>query len=88
MVNKKKLDKISGIREGAHSGVDKVMDKAESVRDGGKEAIANLKEKGMEMKRNVDGYIQENPGKSVAIAAGVGAVAGALIAGAMIKRKD
>ncbi len=87
MANKKNPDRISGIREGAHNGVDKVMDKAESVRGGGKEAIANLKEKGMKMKENVDGYIQENPGKSVLIAAGAGVVAGALLAGTVMRRK-
>ena len=87
MANKKNSDKISGIRQKTHDGVDKIMDKTESLRDSGKEAIAGLKEKGIKMKKNVDGYIKKNPEKSVLIAAATGAAVGAALVAVMRKKR-
>ena len=78
---------MAKVRQRMHESVDKIMDKAESMRDSGREAVAGLKEKGITMKKNVDGYIRKNPGKSVLIAAGIGAVTGAILA-AKMRRKQ
>ncbi len=87
MANKKNSKKIYGVRQRTHESVDKIMDKAESMSESSKEKMARLKEKAMMMKENVDGYIRKNPEKSVLIAAGIGAVAGAVLAAAMMRRK-
>lgn len=63
-----------------------MMDKAESIGEKGKEAMDRLKDKAITMKENVDDYIRENPTKSVLIAAGIGAVVGAMIAAAMMRK--
>ncbi len=76
------------IRQKTHDGVDKIMDKAESMRDSSKEKMAHLKEKAITMKDNADSYIRKNPEKSVLIAAGVGAVIGAIITASMMRRKQ
>ena len=77
----------AGFRQRTHDSVDRIMDKAESIRDSGKESMARVKEKAVMMKQNVDSYIRKNPEKSVLIAAGVGAVVGAVSAAAMMRRK-
>jgi len=87
MANEKSSAKISGIRQKTHDSVDKIMDKAENIRESGKEDIAYLKEKAIMMRGNFDSYIQRNPEKSVFIAAGIGVVIGAILAAAMMKRK-
>ncbi len=87
MANEKNSAKRSGVRQRTHDGVDRIMDKAESMRESGKEKMAYLKEKAIRMKENVDGKIRRNPKKSVLIAAGVGAVAGAIAAAAMMRKK-
>jgi len=79
---------ISSLRQRTHDGVDKVMDKAESISERSKIELANLKEKAIVMKESVDGFIRMNPEKSVLIAAGIGAVAGATVAAAMSRRKQ
>ena len=84
----KNSTEISGMRQRTHKGVDKIMDKAESMKENGEEAVENLKEKIKVARENVDGYIRKNPEKSVLIAAGIGAVAGALIAAAIMRRKN
>ncbi|HIH23578.1 TPA: hypothetical protein HA251_00945 [Candidatus Woesearchaeota archaeon] len=76
-----------GIRQRAHDGVDRVMDKADSMRDAGEKAMDKAKEKGIEMRADVDGYIRKNPEKSVLIAAGVGVAVGAMAAAAMMNKK-
>lgn len=88
MAKETKNTKISGVRQRTHESVDKIMDKAESMRESSKEEMARLKEGVITMKENVDGYIRKNPEKSVLIAAGIGAVVGAIIAAAMIRRKQ
>ena len=77
-----------GIRQRTHDGVDRIMDKAASMRDSSKATMADLKVKATVMRENVDGYISENPEKSVLIAAGVGMVAGAIVASAMMRRRQ
>lgn len=86
MVDKTK--KISDIRQRTHNRVDTILDKAESIRASGKEKVAHLKEKAMRARKNVDGYIQKNPEKSVLIAAGVGVVVGAIVTAAIMRRKN
>jgi len=88
MANKTNSTKISGIRERTHKSVDKIMDKAESMNESGKEKLALLKEKASMMREDVDGYIKKNPEKSVLIAAGVGAVVGAIIVASMMRRRQ
>lgn len=76
MANDKHMEN-HGLRERTHESVDRLMDRADSV-----------KEKAVSTKGNVDGYIQNNPEKSVLIAAGIGAVVGAILAAAMMKRRQ
>jgi len=76
------------MRKMTHDNVDKIMDKAQSMKESGMEQMAGLKEKGIEMKENVDGYIRKNPEKSVLIAAGIGVAIGALFAAAFMRRKN
>jgi ElaB/YqjD/DUF883 family membrane-anchored ribosome-binding protein len=75
-------------RQRTHDGVDKVYDKAEEIEESGREKIAYMKEKAMMAREDVDSYIRKNPEKSVLIAAGVGAVVGALVAAAFMRRRD
>ncbi|RJQ18199.1 hypothetical protein C4573_00570 [Candidatus Woesearchaeota archaeon] len=84
MVNEKNFS----VRQSMHEHIDKMMDKAESMGESGKEEFAHLKEKAAMMKENVDGYIQKNPEKSVLIAAGIGAAVGAVLVAAMMRRKQ
>ena len=77
---------ISELRVKTHAMVDKMMDDARALEVNGSEDIATLKEKAVAVKENVHCYIKTNPEKSVLIAAGLGVVAGALIA-TMIARK-
>lgn len=88
MANAKHSGRILDIRERTHDSVDKIMDKADSMNESGKEAIARFKEKAMDARENIDGYIQTNPEKSVLIAAGVGVVVGALVTAAMMRRRQ
>jgi len=84
---KAKHSDSSSIREKTHERVDKIMDKAEDIRDNGMEGMDHLKEKAAMMKDNVDGYIRQNPEKSVLIAAGIGVVIGAIIVAAMMRKR-
>ena len=86
MANGQKSNQHFGVRQRTHDGVDHVMDKAESMRDGSREAMSRLKNKAAALNENVDGYIRKNTKKSVLIAAGIGAIIGALLAFRM-KRK-
>jgi len=88
MADKTSSNKDHGIRQRTHERVDKIMDKAESMEETGKEKLAQLKEKASMMRENVDGYIKENPEKSVLIAAGIGAVVGAIIVASMMRRRQ
>jgi len=82
MKNKEK----TGIRNAAHMNVDKALDKVQDIRDNAKEGVAKIKDNAMKMKGNVDESIRENPEKSVLIAAGAGAVIGAVVAAAIMKK--
>lgn len=88
MKNKKNMDETSSLRERTHDSVDNIMDKAESINESGKKTIAHLEDKAVKIRGNFDGYIQENPEKSVLIAAGVGIVVGGLIVALMKKRSN
>lgn len=76
------------IRQRTHNGVDRVMDKAASMKESGREKMAYLKGKAVKMKENTESYIRKNPKKSVLIAAGIGAVAGTVIAATTMRRKN
>ncbi len=78
---------MTNVRRRTHDSVDKIMDKAESMRESGNEKMAYLKEKAMVVKENVDGGIRKNPKRSVLIAAGIGAVAGATAAAIVMRKK-
>ena len=82
------MAKIKKLRQKTHDDIDKVMDKVENLRDIGNEKVIQIKEKTAMIKDDIDGYIKRNPEKSVLIAAGVGLVIGAMIAAAMMRRKD
>jgi len=88
MAHETNANESSGVRQRTHEGVDKIMDKAEHMKEKSQEEIARLKEKAVVIRENVDGYIKKNPEKSVLIAAGVGLVAGAIIAAALMRRKN
>jgi len=75
------------IKQKTHNSVDKIINHAESVKDRSKEVLVGLKEKGIKIRKNVDDYIKKNPEKSVLIAAGVGAVAGATMAAVMLRKR-
>jgi|GEM_PF-4253600 len=87
MKDAKKSKEISGLRGKTHESVDKIIDKAESIRDQGKEKMTQIKDKVKVLRENVDDFIETNPEKSVLIAAGVGAVAGAALAAALLRKK-
>lgn len=77
----------SGARQKAHNGVDRIMDKADSMRESSKQAMNRIKEKAITVRKNVDGSIRKHPKKSVAIAAGIGAVVGGTVAAVMMRKK-
>jgi ElaB/YqjD/DUF883 family membrane-anchored ribosome-binding protein len=75
-------------RQRTHDGVDKIYDKADEIEESGKERIEYVKDKARMARQDVDSYIRKNPERSVLIAAGVGAVVGALVAAAFMRRKN
>ncbi|MFH2020273.1 MAG: DUF883 C-terminal domain-containing protein [archaeon] len=87
MANERNSTNRSGLRQRTHDSVDKVMDKAESMRESAGEGMAQIKEKTDMMRGNVDGYIRKNPETSVLIAAGVGAIVGGMLTAALINRR-
>jgi ElaB/YqjD/DUF883 family membrane-anchored ribosome-binding protein len=87
MANKKKSNEKTGIRQRTHDGVDKVMDKAQSMSDTGKDAMNRSKERAIIMRKDVDGYIGENPEKSILIAMGFGLVVGAILVSVMRRNR-
>jgi len=80
-------EKGYGVRQRTHDGVDLVMDKAEYMRNGSKEAMHRLNERAIIMNENVDRYIRKNKKKSVLIAASIGVALGAVIAALMMRKK-
>jgi ElaB/YqjD/DUF883 family membrane-anchored ribosome-binding protein len=52
---------------------------AEALRQGAREYLARGKDKAIELEEGFEGVIQEHPIRSILIAAGVGALIGALI---------
>jgi ElaB/YqjD/DUF883 family membrane-anchored ribosome-binding protein len=87
MANKRSNERI-GLRKRTHNKIDKIMDRAESISESGKEGIARLKEKAIRTKENVDSYIHKKPGRVILIGAGVGAVIGGVITASIIKRRE
>ena len=79
-------EKNKDIRQATHENVDKVLDKVENISSGTKEKVVQIKEKAIETRENVDESIRQNPEKSVLIAAGAGAVIGAVVAAAIMKK--
>ncbi len=81
-------EKIERIRRKTHKGVDSIMDKAHDLGERGQENLERMKEGATTVRNNVDGYIKQNPEKSALIAAGIGAIVGAVLAAAIMRRKD
>ncbi|MFO8015678.1 MAG: hypothetical protein R6U32_01095 [Candidatus Woesearchaeota archaeon] len=84
----KETKENSTMRQRTHRGIDNMMGKAKSLGEKGKEGAARLKGKAVMVKDNINSYIQKNPKRSVLIAAGAGAAAGAIITAIIAKRKD
>ncbi len=76
-----------GLRQRTHDRVDSVMDKAESIGQRGKDSMAHVKERARMMKGKIDGYIKNNPKKTVMYAAGAGAVAGAVTTSVLMRKR-
>jgi len=87
MVNKKTSRDNPSFRQRTHERFDKMMDKAESMNESGREAMARLKDKVLVMRENFDNSIERNPEKSVLIAAGAGLALGLILATVMIRRR-
>jgi len=81
------MAKKHDVRQRTHEGVDLVMDRAELLKNGSMEAIDRFKEKAATINEHADTYIKKNTKKSVLMAAGIGAAAGALLAAFMMRRK-
>jgi ElaB/YqjD/DUF883 family membrane-anchored ribosome-binding protein len=76
--------KIDATREAAASGASRVRERVSEVADNVKARAAALRDKladteWEDVKGNVAGYVRDNPGKSLAIALGVGFALGLLI---------
>ena len=87
MVNKKNFRNNPDFRQRTHERFDNIIDKAESMNEGGREAIARLKDRAIVMSENVDSSIERNPKKSVLIAAGAGLALGLILAALIIRRR-
>ncbi len=76
--------KIDATREAAASGAGRVRERVSEVADNVKARAAALREKiadteWEDVRSNVAGYVRDNPGKSLAIALGVGFALGLLL---------
>lgn len=76
--------KIDATREAAASGASRVRERVSDVADNVKARAAALRDKiadteWEDVKSNVAGYVRDNPGKSLAIALGVGFALGLLM---------
>lgn len=81
-----KSKETNGFRQRTHNGIDKVMDKAESMNQSSRKMMTRVKDNAIRVSGNVDGYIKKNPKKSVLIATGVGLAAGAASVALMRKK--
>lgn len=79
--------KNQDLRQRTHEGIDTIMDRAESVRESGKDAMHHLKEKAILMRQNTDDYIKAHPEKSMLLAAGVGAAIGVLLTAFVMRKR-
>ena len=77
----------SSLREKIHDGVDRMMDRTESITKSSNKKMDYLKEKAIKMKRNADEYIKKNPKKTIMFAAGAGVVTGAAAATIWMRKK-
>ncbi len=87
MTNKKDTVEMAGFRQKTHDGVDRIMDKAESIRGRGMKTMENMKGKAVKVRDGVNGYIKKNPKKTIMYAAGAGVVAGAVTTAALMRRR-
>ncbi len=76
--------KIDATREAAAAGAGRVRERVSEVANDVKARAAKLREKiaeteGEDVKTNVSNYVRDNPGKSLAIALGVGFAIGLLM---------
>ncbi len=83
----KNSKETNGLREKSHKGVDNIIDKAESIEGSGKENIAQFKAKFSRMQKRVDNHIQNNPKRSVLIAAGAGMVVGVVLTAVLMRKR-
>jgi ElaB/YqjD/DUF883 family membrane-anchored ribosome-binding protein len=79
--------KFENARKMAHDKVDNLMDRTEDYAQRGSDQLTSMKEKAAQVRETVDSYVKDNPEKSVLIAAGAGAVVGALLAAALMRRR-
>lgn len=87
MTNKRNNSKVFGVRQRAHENIDRVMDGAERIKNRGSKAMYYLKEKSINARNNIDGYIEENPEKSVLIAVGIGVIVASILSRIMARRR-
>jgi ElaB/YqjD/DUF883 family membrane-anchored ribosome-binding protein len=79
--------KFENTRKTAHEKVDSLMDRTEDYAQRGADQLTSMQEKATQVRETVDTYVKDNPEKSVLIAAGAGAVVGALLAAALMRRR-
>ena len=74
------MDETGNIEKSGREAVSRLNKKAKSVRSNVKKSVTRLRKKAESKRKNVSSYIRKNPEKSVSIAAGIGAVFGAIVA--------
>ncbi len=87
MKNKTNNGKSSGVKGEMKEGKEEMKEWLEDMKKSTREKMAQMKGKAHEFRGGVDSYIEKNPEKSVLIAAGVGMVAGVIIASAFMRRR-
>jgi ElaB/YqjD/DUF883 family membrane-anchored ribosome-binding protein len=80
----KALEKTVDTYEGAK---DNIAAKREAARAKVSETAGAIKDKAKDAHQNARAYVQENPEKSVAVSAGVGALVGAVLALLITRRR-
>jgi ElaB/YqjD/DUF883 family membrane-anchored ribosome-binding protein len=83
-----KRKKNIGLIKKTHNGIDRIMDKAESIGESSKKRLDSLKEKSLMMKNNYEDYIQKNPEKLILIGTGVGIIIGITMALFLMRKKQ
>jgi len=85
---RKEAKRMEHLRQKTHDGVDALMDKAQDMQDSGKEKMIHAKERAIVIGKNMDSYIHKKPKKMIVLAAGIGAVIGAIITASLMSRKE